>query len=47
MTNNNLRMLLTSLLMLLETGNTDKAIEVLKNSIDYIDKRDKEDENKK
>lgn len=38
MTTNNLRMLLSSLLMLLEVGNTEKAIEVLRNSIDYIDK---------
>ncbi|MCH5192549.1 MAG: hypothetical protein J1F11_01205 [Oscillospiraceae bacterium] len=37
MTNQNLRMLLVSILMLIETGNTDKAIEVLKKSIDYID----------
>ena len=47
MTNNNLRMLLLSLLMLLESGNTDKAIEVLRNSIEYIDKRDKDDKSKK
>ena len=38
MTTSNLRMLLSSLLMLLEIGNTEKAIEVLRNSIEYIDK---------
>ena len=43
MENENLRMLLSSLLMLLETGNTEKAIEVLKNCIGYIDSRNKDD----
>lgn len=45
MTTNNLRMLLSSLLMLLEVGNTEKAIEVLRNSIDYIDKNTAPDNN--
>lgn len=31
-------MLLDSLLALLETGNTDKAIDVIKNGIERIDK---------
>lgn len=32
--------------MLLETGHTDKAIEVLRNSIDYIDEKNKDGDSK-
>ena len=38
MSNQELCMLLDSILALLETGNIDKAIEVLKNGIKRIDK---------
>ena len=38
MSNQELCMLLDSLLALLETGNTDKAIDVIKNGIERIDK---------
>lgn len=38
MSNQELCILLDSLLALLETGNTDKAIDVIRNGIDRIDK---------
>lgn len=51
MSNQELCMLLDSILALLETNNTDKAIEVIKNGIKRIDKgtttssRENEDDN--